>query len=417
MSHRSFATIAAAALLASCADSSQPAAYQPGPVARFEIVSGNHQIGIPGDPLPEPLTVRAVDAGGHPVPGRQIAYKVLAGGGSMYVGGGVTNASGIVKDYWTLGTVAGAAQEVEARTVDPESGSRQVLGTFVAQASTEAPNGGAPPARLVTYPDYYPPQKGLVGRVQPTAFRVIAADRYGNLIRRAGITVHWTASGNGRPNLGETVTDSTGVTGARWWFGTVPGPQTLTAALGGSTQSVSFAGVAGPGPVVTWSVQPDSVYFTAFGDTVRFSAVAKDVYGNPWPITYSIPSNHVVAATGTPPRLTAVGNGALDIIVSAGSQADTVPVRVQQQVDHIFYRSTWPATMVVDGYIQLNSYVVARDRTEHTIAGATFTFALSDPTMGVIRSDGLFRAKKSGTVQILTTSGGVTTPSPVITIN
>jgi len=415
MSRRILATFAAAALLVSCSDGGQPAAIQPaGKVARFEIVSGNDQAAAPGDELPQPLAARAVDANGNPVPGRQIAFRVTEGGGSMYVGGGVTNASGVVKDYWTLGTVAGALQRVEARTVDPETGERQVVATFNAQAVLD----NAVPGRVVPYPDTYPNQKGLVGRVQPVAFRVIATDRFGNALHRAGITVHWTASGNGRVNFSETVTDSTGVTGARWWFATTPGPQTLTASLGGTTQPAVFNGTATPGPVTSLVVVPAQPHFSSVGDTIRMSATATDSYGNPWPITWNTPGCcGPIEFTGTPPRLKALANGAVFFVVSAGSQADTVYADVVQVPVTAAFRTSFPATLPLGGALQLKSYVVARDANGNIFPSAPFTFEMSEPTMGTIDGNFVFRPSRKGSVQFTaTTSNGISVTSPVLQI-
>lgn len=416
MFRRSFAAIAAAVLVAGCADARQPAANEPGRVARFEIVSGNEQIGTPGDELPQPLTARALDASGNPVPGRQIALKVTDGGGSMFVGGGVTNANGIVKDYWTLGTVAGTAQRVEARTVDPETGERQVVGTFTAQALTETPNGNAPAVRLIHYPAPYATQNGLVGRVQPIPFRVVATDRFGNVLRRAGIAVHWTASGNGRVNAAETLTDSTGVTGARWWFATTPGPQTLTATLGGATQPVVFNGMATPGPVTSLVVEPANPRFTALNDTIRMSATATDVYGNPWPITWTLPNIPAVEFAGTPPRLRSRANGDASFIVSAGSQADTIFVVVKQVPVTATFRSSFPAVLPRSSVLRLPSTVAAIDANGYVVSFVEFSFTMSDPTIGTIDAAGVFRPSRSGTVRFTATGAGFTVTSPVLTV-
>jgi len=50
------------------------------------IVSGNNQTGRPGEPLEQPLTVRAVDENGRPVTGATVRFTVTAGDGTLSAG-------------------------------------------------------------------------------------------------------------------------------------------------------------------------------------------------------------------------------------------------------------------------------------------------------------------------------------------
>ncbi len=62
--------------------------------------------GIAGGRLPDSVAVRALDANGAPVAGVTVAFAVLAGGGSVSPASVVTDAGGIARTDWTLGTVA-----------------------------------------------------------------------------------------------------------------------------------------------------------------------------------------------------------------------------------------------------------------------------------------------------------------------
>lgn len=98
------------------------------------IVSGNNQTGPAGLELPQPLVVRVVDANNRPVKDQLLNWEVTAGGGTTWVRASNTNAQGISKMWWTLGTVAGTPQTLEVRAVNPSSGAKVVFGRFTATA-------------------------------------------------------------------------------------------------------------------------------------------------------------------------------------------------------------------------------------------------------------------------------------------
>ena len=64
-----------------------------------------------------------------------VNFRVIAGGGSVFAGSALTNKDGIAQERWTLGTVAGDTQRVEARAVDPETGAGVVFAVFRAIAT------------------------------------------------------------------------------------------------------------------------------------------------------------------------------------------------------------------------------------------------------------------------------------------
>ena len=116
-----------AAGLSACADS--PAApHEPegphGPL-RFTIL-------VPGPLVPcgaeVPVTVTVTDSVGSPVPGLLLNLHPTTGGGSFWAGSAITDANGVVKDYWTIGSAPNAPYTFEARAVDPVSGEKMVYG-------------------------------------------------------------------------------------------------------------------------------------------------------------------------------------------------------------------------------------------------------------------------------------------------
>lgn len=80
-----------------------------GDVARLELVSGDGQYGPAGQPLPEPLRVRVVDAGGNPIGGIPVAFAVERGGGAMDPASALSDGTGVASSNWTVGAGANLA--------------------------------------------------------------------------------------------------------------------------------------------------------------------------------------------------------------------------------------------------------------------------------------------------------------------
>jgi hypothetical protein len=79
------------------------------PVGSVNVVAGNNQAGLVGDPLNIRPAVRVTDAGGSPVSGRSVTFVVASGGGSVTPTNLTTNGNGVVQvSSWILGTVPGA---------------------------------------------------------------------------------------------------------------------------------------------------------------------------------------------------------------------------------------------------------------------------------------------------------------------
>lgn len=114
--HR-FAPLAAAAVLFSaCDDSAGPV----GPASdtefpAIEIVSGNEQVGLAGQPLPAPLRVRVTDARGEPLVARTMGFSVRMGGGTIVPIRVLTDEDGIAEARWILG--ADGPQQVTVQLV------------------------------------------------------------------------------------------------------------------------------------------------------------------------------------------------------------------------------------------------------------------------------------------------------------
>lgn len=323
-------------LAAACGDS--PVQQQPKPTgtASLQIISGDSQVGLAGRELPQAITVRALDSLGNPVAGQIVNFIVTQGGGRPFGGANVTNADGIARERWTLGTNRLVPQTMEARTVDNSTGRGIILGVLHAQvkadSATEVSMGGT--AGSVAWAG-----TSLVAPGVRAHFR----DPYGN--PAAGVPVTWTVTAGGGYITGggttlTTVTDSSGTSYMRWAMGKTLGTNTLTATAGKVTGSVSVQAIAGR--PVRATIQPDSLQITGINQTRQITAFAYDALNNrsedraSWvalnpsivsvisPSSTSLDSIATVRANGT-----GTGRVVARIISRGVTVVDTIQIRVQ----------------------------------------------------------------------------------------
>lgn len=382
-----------------------------GPV-RFVIVSGNNQTGAAGEELPQPMVVQAVSPGGAPVAGRHVGFVVMAGGGEMFVGGGVSDANGIVKDYWTLGRVAVDSQRIEARSVDPATGAKQVFGVFRATS--------VPGAAAGTVPVTVPPSNGWTGVVRSQildSVRVALVDRFGNRVVQSGVSVQWVAShgGNVTQSSGITTTDAQGFTRTLWRLGSVAGAQTLSTVVGGFPAKVMFHASAVAGPPALVDIVADSVHMTSFGQ-VPFTITSTDQYGNPVPNALRTLTSSVVYVNGLGTGFVTHANGKGYVVATAGSNADTAVVTVQQVAASIVFRTPFPTSVRVGGTVPMNWYSLIRDASGGTLQGVTNAWTSSNPAVASVSANGTVTANAPGSFTITVSKDGVTRVSPSITV-
>jgi hypothetical protein len=112
-----------------------------GTIARLEAVAGNGQRAPVGEPVPEPLVVRAEDRAGRPVTGVDIAFRFINTNGRVAPGTTTTGADGQATAEVTLGGSVGD-QVVEARLVDQSGVAVEFKLTALQQESPEEGGGG-----------------------------------------------------------------------------------------------------------------------------------------------------------------------------------------------------------------------------------------------------------------------------------
>lgn len=125
------------ALLTGCESSPAEPAAPTGPI-RLAVVSGDGQRAAPGEELPEPLVVRALDARGRAVRQQVVSFVITAGGGSVWAGAALTDPQGYARERWRLGPEAGD-NRLEGRMVDQDTGEGLLLHTFTATGVPVAP--------------------------------------------------------------------------------------------------------------------------------------------------------------------------------------------------------------------------------------------------------------------------------------
>jgi hypothetical protein len=122
------------AMLAACGSAND--GYDPSIPTAVEYVDGSGQSGNTGDALPAPLTVKVTNLVGDPVPGIEVSWFVVSGGGRISSGTTTSDADGLVQVSWVLGPIVGP-QTVQA--VSSLSGSPV---SFAATARSGPPDGG-----------------------------------------------------------------------------------------------------------------------------------------------------------------------------------------------------------------------------------------------------------------------------------
>lgn len=220
------AWVVGVALLAACGGSE---GTEPAPTHALSAASGDGQVlPVTGSAA---LTALLTDQAGVPLPGVEISWSVVSGGGTI-TSPSVSDASGIAEATFTLGQAAG----VQRARAAVGGAAVEFSVTAVAGAPTQLRQGAGDG------------QSGQAGTSLPVAYQVIVQDQYDNPV--AGVTVNWTVTaGEGSVSAASTVT---GVTGATWvvhTLGATGAVQTVTAtapAVGAATvafNSTIFIGI------------------------------------------------------------------------------------------------------------------------------------------------------------------------------
>jgi protocatechuate 3,4-dioxygenase beta subunit len=202
----------AAVALVGCNDSTSPAKPV---VAALKVAVADSEAGTVGTVLTTPLSVRAVDASGNPVPGASVTFSVSRDG-SVSPATAVADDSGLATTTLTIATVA---EQIVVTATDSAV-------TPVTIIVTAMP--AAPAALAKVSGDS---QTVAAGTPAPAPLVVQVTDQYGNPV--PGVTVTWATSGAGVLGSASTQTDATGSAQNTFTLDPAAGAQTVTVSVTG----------------------------------------------------------------------------------------------------------------------------------------------------------------------------------------
>lgn len=167
---------------------------QPSTKAQIRLISGSNQMGVIGSTLPAQLVIALTDAGGNPVPSKQVIFKVTRNDGMVSAGGpaaptvvATTNSQGQALVQWKLGMRSGAGgNTVEAYSIG-----------FDGTAIFTATGMQGPAGKIVI--DTGNNQVGVIDQQLPKPLIAVVVDEGNN--RLAGVPVTFTVK-EGGGNIG-----------------------------------------------------------------------------------------------------------------------------------------------------------------------------------------------------------------------
>jgi len=419
----------AALVIAACTnDATQPTTLG----LSFSVVSGDGQSGIVGQPLANPLVIKATDSRGRPQKNLQVSFTVTSGGGSANPASARTDQNGFAQTSWTLGASAAQAQQLEARA----SQGNTLLGAF---SATPLPG---PAAQVVVRAG--DGQSAAHDAPVPIAPSVFVGDQYGNAVAGAAVSFATTAGGG-------SVTGSPATSGAdgvatlgSWTLGSTAGTNTLRASVAGATPA-TFTATATPGAAVRMTlaagdnqtaeantqvpIRPAVRVTDAAGNAVAGIRVAfVPILGGNYvhPDTASSGADGVAAPSfwllGTrtgPNTMRATASGIADTVIfhatATSGPVDADHSAIAAQPDKITTSST------------SRIYVIARSAILNPVPGATVVFAAtgsgntivqpSAPTDSAGYAEGQFSSTVLGQKIVSATINGIRiTPTWTVTV-
>lgn len=284
-----------------------------------------------------PIAVRVVDQQGRGVAGIRIFWRVLDGGGSVYLEQEISGLDGLATAFWQLGQRVDQTQvlEVAARDIQPLriSGRRDLSGSTVVT-----------PADSIVV--------DTIGALLGSAVMLELRSSTGQPV--IGATVDLSVEkGFGRLDATSATTDSAGRIQVGWQLGDSLGPQQVVARIvglgadaenairvpgaavvdstGGSVRFI-FQALAISGRVHRLKIAADSVVLDALGATVLGSASGFDRLGNPADASsiswHSV--NTLIADVSSAGLISAQGDGAVKVVAECNGASDTLRVVVDR---------------------------------------------------------------------------------------
>ena len=216
------------------------------------------------------IVVKVADANGLGVAGETVTFEVVSGGGSIVVNNGTTDADGLARVTWTLGSVIG------------EQSIRATSGTLNGSPLTIKATGTALPAVALAFE--VQPSTTAVGTAISPAVKVKAIDAEGNLVTTFAADIALTLANANGASLGG-ITSVAAVNGVATFSNLsvdkIGSAYKLSAASGSLVTALSGSFIVTPGPAVAlvFKVPPANVVkLTAISPPIEVKIV--DAQGN-----------------------------------------------------------------------------------------------------------------------------------------
>ena len=260
-------------MLGGCGGGEQLILPGDGQPAAIDVVEGDSQTGIVGEPLADPVIIEVTDSRGRPVEGVTVAFEFAgAGPGAAVIPEtGETNSEGRADAQLVLGTAIGR-QTGRARVVT-EEGRQPVVVTFSATALSESANR----MEAVAGED----QTGHVGQPLDDRLVVEVTDGFGNPV--PNVQIDWSAEGGGSVSEATVRTGDDGRARVERVLGPAVGAQTTVATSEGLAGSpVVFAHTAIAGNASRLVIESGNEQTAAAGSAVPNDLVVRlvDADGN-----------------------------------------------------------------------------------------------------------------------------------------
>lgn len=194
-------------------------------------------------------------------------------------------------------------------------------------------------------------------------------------------------------------------------------PRILLAWAWAAGWAASGCGLLTESPTVTTvELTPAARALTALGDTIQFSAAARDQNGAPMPdqVFAWSSSAPAVAELGTSTGMAiAKANGSTTISATAGGVAGTAALTVSQAVASV---TVTPVTRGLSALGDTARFLVAlKDARGNPVSGVTAQWSSSDTTVARVDASGKVTAVRNGT-SIIAAAGGGRADSATVTV-